>query len=107
MAVILPCSECGGRCCVLPVFSPEELQVVRLSVGVPPDTKVVEMLGGAAVVANPDGVCPYLHERKCSIYAIRPKVCRDYGAVPDLPCEYLYPQRAMQKQLERIKRCRL
>jgi Fe-S-cluster containining protein len=55
------------------------------------------------VIAKPEGVCPYLVEGKCSIYAIRPKVCRDYGNVPALPCEYLYPKEAEAKQLERIK----
>lgn len=59
------------------------------------------------VVAKPDGVCPYLVDGKCSIYAIRPKVCKDYGIVPQLPCQYLYPERAAAVQDERMRKTKV
>ena len=32
--------------------------------------------------------CPYLKNDRCSIYEVRPIVCRFQGVVPDLPCKY-------------------
>jgi Fe-S-cluster containining protein len=115
----LPCDECKGQCCTFPVFTEQEFQVLRIVKGAPPPHMVMpmrneEMYDKKAyptnsigyVVAKPDGVCPYLQDGKCGIYAIRPKVCRDYGVVPELPCQYLYPKLAEQKQNERIVKSR-
>lgn len=32
--------------------------------------------------------CPYLKKDRCSIYEVRPIVCRLQGVIPDLPCKY-------------------
>ena len=32
--------------------------------------------------------CPYLKKGRCSIYEVRPIVCRLQGVVPDLPCKH-------------------
>lgn len=115
----LPCGECKGQCCTYPVFSSAEMQIVRITHGVPREANVtpiqheqsydpkVKKGDVAFMVALPNGFCPYLKEGKCSIYNVRPKVCKDYGTVPDLPCQYLYPKLAEEKQNERIKRSRL
>lgn len=116
----LPCNECRGRCCTYPVFSAAEFQIVKVVRGIPAGAIVKTMqfeqmydkatygrgTTGHSVI-RPGGECAYLVDGKCSIYNIRPKVCRDYGVVPDLPCEYLYPKAAEAKQLERIKQSRL
>lgn len=34
--------------------------------------------------------CPFLRaDRRCNIYENRPNVCRKFGEIPELPCEYL------------------
>jgi Fe-S-cluster containining protein len=59
------------------------------------------------VIHRQDGTCPYLKDGGCSVYPLRPKVCRDYGIVPDLPCEYLYPELARIKQEERMSKAKM
>lgn len=43
----------------------------------------MEMRSGAAFYTRPDNTCPYLVERRCSVYNLRPFLCRLYGAVDD------------------------
>ena len=31
--------------------------------------------------------CPYLSDRGCTIYPVRPFICRLFGAAPDLQCQ--------------------
>ena len=51
-----------------------------------------------------DGTCVYLKDGKCSVYEIRPHVCRIYGTDPEvLPCEYLYPEKANKTVEEMTK----
>jgi Fe-S-cluster containining protein len=109
--MLLPCTECRGQCCTYPAFSEQEFRVVKLSYGVPEGTTVMPIKitkyydlaleGAQAVVLSlEDGTCPYLKDGRCSIYASRPKTCRDYGNVPKLPCQYLYPEKAAKAQQE-------
>lgn len=113
----LPCDECKGQCCTFPVFSNEEWNAVSKSVAVPPMTVInqikhtgsyrKEQNGSLAVMIHlPNGACPFLKNGKCSIYYLRPKVCRDYGMVENLPCAYLYPENAKQKHNERLRESR-
>ena len=114
---MLPCNECKGRCCTFPVFAPKEFRLLKvLQVPIPADAIVIPIEHAqnydpnnrpgdqAFVLHRADGTCPFLSDKGCTIPALKPKVCRDYGVVKDLPCEYLYPEEAKQKQLERIKR---
>jgi len=112
----LPCGECRGRCCKYPAFSPAEFELVKSVRGIPKGTIVQPMQhvqsydpankpGAVGYMLHRfDGTCPYLYDGKCSIYWMRPKVCKDYGVVKDLPCEYLYPGEAKRLQRERVKR---
>lgn len=37
--------------------------------------------------------CPFLNDDcTCNIYENRPKLCRDYGRIPKLPCKYIKPE---------------
>ena len=113
---MLPCAECKGRCCTFPVFSPKEYRLVRIMAKIPSETIIKPIQhaqsydqtnrpGDMAVVLHlANGNCPFLGDKGCTIPALKPKVCRDYGVVPNLPCEYLYPKEAEAKQMERIKR---
>ena len=115
--MFLPCKECKGRCCSYPVFSEAELSLVKLARGVPPGATVMASETAQSynsanngrkgyVLFLKGGTCPYLENGGCSIYSIRPQVCKDYGLVPDLPCEYLYPKEAEAKQMARLKASR-
>lgn len=76
----VPCGECVG-CCTSSLFvhiRPDEtatLAVIpaRLLVRAPGRPRGHRLLGFAE-----DGSCPMLKERACSIYAHRPRTCRDY-----------------------------
>lgn len=112
--MMLPCSECKGRCCTFPVFTPKEFRLLKIMrVEIPEAATVMPIekvqhydrsQGTAMVLHLKDGTCPFLGDKGCTIPALKPKTCRDYGVVKDLPCEYLYPEEAKQKQMERIRR---
>jgi Fe-S-cluster containining protein len=76
----VPCGECRG-CCTSSLFvqiRPEEsgtLAVIpkRLLVRAPGQPPGHKLLGFVE-----DGSCPMFKDRSCSIYAQRPRTCRDY-----------------------------
>jgi hypothetical protein len=37
---------------------------------------------------GPDLTCPYLEEERCSVYAVRPTLCRLWGVVDAMPCPW-------------------
>ena len=43
--------------------------------------------------------CPYLDERRrCTIYEVRPTICRLYGVVETLRCPYVKPERYLTEE---------
>jgi Fe-S-cluster containining protein len=38
-----------------------------------------------------DRVCPFLIEKRCSVYEVRPAICRDFGQISAMPCPYVKP----------------
>lgn len=99
----LPCDTCGGRCCTIAGFTPTELRAARLANGgsYPPGARVISGIPikaafrggtGSIVVSDDEGTCAFLRDGLCSIYDARPRVCRDYGRVPELPCPVLHPE---------------
>ena len=45
--------------------------------------------------------CPYVSSRGCTIYPVRPFICRLYGASPDYPCrEGVRPLRLLHEDEE-------
>lgn len=45
--------------------------------------------------------CPMLNEQgKCSVYAIRPLVCRLFGVVHKMPCPHVQPKEWMSEEDE-------
>ena len=87
----LPCAECRGECCTLAPFTRDEFEHVRRLHGVPSQTTVVDT--GVSILVLRDrttGVCGYLDPAgRCSIHADRPLVCRLYGEVPEMVCDYV------------------
>lgn len=78
LLVIPACAGCG-RCCHL---------VVELADGVDhvPETLVVEHAGVRCMDQHGDGACVALDPatRLCTIYATRPRVCREFNRGGDL-----------------------
>lgn len=92
--VKLPCAECKGQCCTFPGFTNKEYKKVRDKYGLPAGTQS-RRFGDKRMLYVGDGNCPYLQKTgACGIYEDRPKVCRLYGEIPELPCQYLYPDKA-------------
>ncbi|MBL8268569.1 YkgJ family cysteine cluster protein [Steroidobacter sp.] len=77
----VPCGDCVG-CCVSGYslqLRPEDYKAAARI----PTTFVVNAAPGFAkgnltVAALPDGLCPMLEDRKCTIYSDRPQTCLDY-----------------------------
>lgn len=102
----LPCDTCGGKCCSFAPFTPTELRAARLANGgsFPAGAKVVGGFpikvkfgggeGGSVVVADDEMTCAFLVAGRCSIYEARPRACRDYGRVVELPCQVVHPEHA-------------
>jgi Fe-S-cluster containining protein len=47
--------------------------------------------------------CPYLKNDRCSIYEVRPIVCRLQGTVDELPCKHNKKIKLSKKQVKEIK----
>jgi len=99
----LPCHSCGGKCCTFAPFTASELRQARLANGgsYPSGARVLSGLpikamfggGSGSLVVGADGItCAFLKDGRCSIYEARPRACRDYGRVPELPCQVLHPK---------------
>jgi len=48
--------------------------------------------------------CPYLMDDRCSIYPVRPIVCRLQGTTEDLPCKHNKKILLTKKQVNEIKK---
>ena len=73
----VPCGDCVG-CCVSGypvVLRAEDERAVAV---IPLEHIARAVDGRTLMLALPDGTCPMLKDRKCSIYASRPQTCRDY-----------------------------
>ena len=86
------CVTCDGKCCYFAPMSKREFKTIRKKYGVPKGAKVVEsdfksnLTGNYfTMVTMPDGRCAYYKDGKCSVYEIRPMVCRLMGT-DKLPC---------------------
>lgn len=88
----LPCSKCDGDCCGPDVqFSTEELKLIESKVSIKKFKKEA-VLDGNSYMLSTKGVknkkCVFLKNNKCSIYSVRPKICRDYGVKYYIQCPY-------------------
>lgn len=93
----LPCDICKGKCCgPLPMLE-GQFNEFKKRVRIPSGTKILRtsnsMSSKGVVLVAANGSCPFLKKGKCSIYLLRPKICRDYGKIKELPCAYLYPDK--------------
>lgn len=70
------CSSCGNCCSMILPVTEEELQAIKKYI----DENDVREQRGLRVTVNPVGSCPFRDEmnRKCTIYPVRPSICRLY-----------------------------
>jgi len=104
--IMLPCSTCSGECCSQAVpFTKSEVKVIKKHY-----PKMMKKLTITAL----DGTPGFLLKRKgttftlddiindninqcvfynngCGIYQHRPKVCKDFGVIPQMKCPYAVP----------------
>lgn len=40
------------------------------------------------IVNGPDGRCPHLEDRRCSVYDVRPGICRLFGVAEGMACPF-------------------
>lgn len=50
--------------------------------------RIVDRVGSFEPAGYPSQTCPLLKENKCSIYDIRPAICRLWGVVEMMPCPF-------------------
>jgi Fe-S-cluster containining protein len=73
----VPCGDCVG-CCVSSYHIPlREHDAAALEL-IPEQHLVQSRAGQLHIQYRPDGLCPMLEDRRCTIYAHRPQTCRDY-----------------------------
>lgn len=83
----IPDTGCKGLCqeaCGPIAMHPyERARIRRAGVDIPlPSDAVTELLTSGSYT------CPALMEGRCSVYDLRPLICRLYGAADDLRCEH-------------------
>lgn len=80
------CCQCGACCSALLPLTDEEIDTIRKYIkryNIKPQSHV------SAPLAKPtlDMTCPFLDmkkdKEKCTIYEVRPKICRDFSCCPD------------------------
>jgi Fe-S-cluster containining protein len=75
----MDCHNCQGMCCKNVSFLYEEKEAIIKKL---PELKnIFEKAWESGVVLVFPGVCPFLSENKCSIYALRPSKCKAYPII--------------------------
>jgi Fe-S-cluster containining protein len=75
------CHECEG-----PIiwFKPEEINIREYL----DKNKLEYIIWSTEEFQKNNMKCPYLKNDRCSIYPVRPIVCRLQGNIPELPCKF-------------------
>jgi Fe-S-cluster containining protein len=84
----VPTVKCKGLCsesCGPIMMSPEEhRRVEEAGVDIMPPDELLQL----ALLHDFLPVCPALVNNRCSVYEVRPLICRLWGAAESLPCPY-------------------
>lgn len=75
--------ECWDSCGPIEMTPLEERILNERSVVIPPRAEALEVLR-----ATGDFTCPALVDRRCSVYDVRPMICRVWGVSESLRCPY-------------------
>ena len=75
------CKECGGYCCSFGGTAVTKAEL-KLITDAGNENHFVGVLGNCYVTFwGEEGICPYLKDSTCSIYEIRPGMCRKFPIV--------------------------
>lgn len=86
----LPCDKCKAQCCTYAPMTKREFKNIRKKYGLPKNHKKFSLKNDAGIfLQNENDMCAFLVENQCSVYDLRPKVCREYGVNKNLPCVFL------------------
>ncbi len=92
---VLPSMRCDtgcGECCgIVPVTVTEFNAIERY---------VKEK--GIIPIETKDGTCPLYQEGRCSVYPVRPLICRIFGHAERLPCPRGYNVNVPQREVDRM-----
>ena len=75
----IPALDCRGLCqdsCGPIEMSQREFQ------------RIAERVGTEEMACTAEHTCPLLQEGRCSVYPIRPLICRLWGVVETMPCPH-------------------
>lgn len=106
----VPAVACKGLChdqCTIIPLAPAERSAIQARTG--RRVKTLPQLEQAVTRPNDDGSCRYLKRGRCSIYEVRPLICRLYGAAEGLECPHgclpaggLLSRAAVREMLRRL-----
>jgi len=74
---------CTDSCGPIDMHPYERARIRRASVRIPSPAEAVE-----AWARGEDYRCPALVDGACSVYSLRPMICRAWGASEAMPCEH-------------------
>ncbi len=89
----MQCDEGCGECCgIVPVTETEFRRIERYA----------KENGIMPVEQEEWGTCPMYQDGKCSVYPVRPLICRVFGHAEDLPCPRGYNTNVPQEEVNRM-----
>lgn len=74
---------CSDSCGPIGMHPYERARIRRAGVRIPPPEEAL-----AELVATGDYTCPALVDGRCSVYELRPMLCRVWGASEAMPCPH-------------------
>ncbi len=95
----LPCAQCKSECCgSIPASTSELRGIVRHLAALP-----AEEVQRLARMRRAPLTCPLVDTERwrCSVWGVRPTVCRMYGYVPGMQCPYQPRGRVVSEEAER------
>jgi len=85
----VPATTCKGlctdQCTVIPIAKVEREAIEKLTGR---RVKTLPQVDNLVMRTADDGSCRYLRRGRCSIYQVRPLICRLYGAAVGLECQH-------------------
>ena len=84
----VPQIACKGHCvesCGPIAMSRKEAQAIRKAAPRAPVMRVDDVY---QLRVKNNLTCPLLKQGRCSVYDVRPMICRLWGVVPEMPCEW-------------------
>jgi uncharacterized protein len=80
------CSGCGECCGPVPFPADDWARLQHKLVTAP--VRLEEVLGCVVPITEDLKCCFLTPDRRCSVYADRPDICRKFGTIVGLPCSY-------------------